>query len=74
MLSSGIYFAERGRKNVGAFVVAGLLALFGTFFTIEQLIDRMLAHLQGTNNAASEIIAASILALGAIISSGHLEK
>ena len=67
MLSSGLYFNEKGKRNVVALGVAGMLAIIATYFTVEQAIQRILAHLENKSDSAAEITAAVVIAVGSII-------
>jgi hypothetical protein len=51
MLSAGIYFNDKQKRNVVIVGVAGALAVVATYFTIEQLIDRIVSHLQNKDKA-----------------------
>jgi hypothetical protein len=66
MLSAGIYFNDREKRNIFAVILAGALAIIATFFTMEQLVDRVAAHLRGSSNSLNEVTVAVITTVGAL--------
>jgi hypothetical protein len=66
MLSAGLFFNGREKRNIVAVGVAGVLAVVATFFTVEQLVDRLGSYAQGKTTAPWELAAAIITLVGSV--------
>jgi|ERR1051325_945105 hypothetical protein len=67
MLSSGIFFSFEKRKHRPAYIAAGLIAIASAYFTIEQFLDRVFAHMDGTHKAWLELFALAVTAVGSTL-------
>jgi hypothetical protein len=70
MLSAGLYFNHEQAKNAFAVGGAGLLALVATYFTLEQLYERVSGFVSGEKGGAADLVVAVGISLVSILGAG----